>query len=320
MRTPPSGRQVRLAAHDQEIVAVEVGGGLRIYRAGGRDVLDGYAEEDMCDGGRGQLLAPWPNRLGDGSFEWRGRRLQTAITEVPARNAIHGLVRWANWTVPDSTPQPWGPQTPPDSTSLAYRLYPQPGWPWTLDLRVGYRLVPERGLEVRTSVTNVSEEICPIGFGWHPYLKGPVDRCRLTVPAATTYVFDERGLPRSRRSVDGTDLDFRRSRLVGGARLDAAFTDLERGPDGRARVVLEWPDGDPVTVWVDGNFTHLMVFSGDTLSDGSRRRQGLAVEPMTCAPDMLRNGDGLRSLEPGETFEALWGISPFSHRPSSPRF
>ncbi len=298
---------------------MEVGGGLRAYRVldpsgGTRDILDGYAEGEMCSGGRGQVLAPWPNRLAGGAFDWNGERLQTAITEVEAHNAIHGLVRWANWAVPDSTPQPWGPQTPPDSTSLSYRLHPQPGWPWTLDFRVAYRLVAGSGLEVRTTVTNVSATLCPLGFGWHPYLKGMVDGGRLTVPAATFYVSDDRGIPKARHPVEGTDLDFRAGRPIGSTRLDVAFTDLERDGDGRARVVFEPPGTGPVTLWVDRSYTHLMVYSGDTLSDESRRRQGLAVEPMTGAPDLLNNHDGLRTLEPGEVFEATWGIDPFRNR------
>lgn len=316
MLPAPSGRQVRLAAHDQELVAVEVGGGLRAYRALGRDVLDPYAEDEMCSGGRGQLLGPWPNRLGDGAFEWDGRAYQTALTEVPKHNAIHGLVRWSSWTLPDATIQPWGPQTPPDSTHLDLRQYPQPGWPWTLDWRVTYRLVPGAGLEVRTSVTNASAESCPIGFGWHPYLAVPagpnglVDGCTLTVPAAAAYRSDDRGLPVERYATAGTDVDFRAGRTVGAARLDLAFTDLDRDAAGRATVTLQGPRGQ-VRLWVDRTFTHLMVFTGDTLSDPARRRRGLAVEPMTCAPDMLRTGDGRRVLEPGETTEGTWGIDPF---------
>jgi aldose 1-epimerase len=319
----PSGRQVRLAAHDQEIVAVEVGGGLRTYRAAGadgimRDVLDPYPEHQMADGGRGQLLAPWPNRLADGRFEWAGRTQQTAITEVEAHNAIHGLVRWANWTVPESDRlhSPYTPQTPPDSTSLTYRLHPQPGWPWTLDFRVTYRLVADRGLEVRTTVTNGSDETCPFGFGWHPYIKAlaaRVDECRLTLPATTAYRADDWGLLVERVAVAGTDLDYTApaGRPIGDARLDVAFTDLERDPDGRARVGLEGPDGRSVCLWLDGHYTHLMVYTGDTLSDTSRRRQGLAVEPMTGAPNLLNNHDGLRTLDPGATFEATWGLDPF---------
>jgi aldose 1-epimerase len=311
MPPPPSGRQVHLSAHDQELVAVEVGGGIRSYRAAGRDVLDGYGAETVCDGGRGQLLAPWPNRLAGGRFTWEGRRLQTALTEPEAGNAIHGLVRWANWTVPDATPQPWTPQTPPDSTSLSLRLHPQPGWPWTLDLRVTYRLVAGAGLEVRTSVANVSDEPVPFGVGWHPYLLGPVDGCRLTVPASTAYRTDGRGVPTGTFSVDGTEVDFRAGRPVADARLDTAFTDLERHAAGRAVVTVERADGERFDLWMDRQYTHVMVYSGDTLSDPARRRAGLAVEPMTGAADLLNNHDGLRVLAPGATFEATWGVDPF---------
>jgi aldose 1-epimerase len=63
---------------------------------------------------------------------------------------------------------------------------------------------------------------------------------------------------------------------------------------------------------MDRAYTHLMIFSGDTLGDAARRRRGLAVEPMTCAPDMLRSGDGRLILEPGQTFAAAWGLQTFS--------
>ena len=78
---------------------VELGAGLRTYTVGDRSVLDGYLSEEMCSGGRGQALIPWPNRLRDGRFEWDGHGLQTALTEPGQHNAIHGLVRWAPWTV-----------------------------------------------------------------------------------------------------------------------------------------------------------------------------------------------------------------------------
>ena len=50
-----------------------------------------------------------------------------------------------------------------------------------------------------------------------------------------------------------------------------------------------------------------MVFTGDTLGD--RARQGVAVEPMTCAPDAFNSGLGLRVLEPGERLIMRWGIA-----------
>jgi len=33
-------------------------------------------------------------------------------------------------------------------------------------------------------------------------------------------------------------------------------------------------------------------------------------EPMTCAPNAFQSGDGLVTLEPGESLSARWGIEP----------
>jgi aldose 1-epimerase len=315
----PSGEQIRLSHAGQELTVVEVGGGIRAYNAGGRPVIDGYEESEMCPGGHGQLLAPWPNRLADGSFEWEGQSHQTPLSEPENHNAIHGLVRWAAWSVA---------AVDPGEARLTYRLHPQPGWPWDLDLAVAYRL-GEDGLRVVTEVANVGDAksgTCPFGVGWHPYLAafgGLVDQTELLVPAAEAYRSDGRGLPVGRGPVEGTKLDFRRRRTVGEAVLDVAFTRLERGDDGRAVVELtptgrgRGPSGGDshrygVRMWIDRAYTHLMVFSGDTLADTARRRRGLAVEPMTCAPDMLRSGDGRLVLEPGQSFQAAWGLETFS--------
>ena len=285
---------------------MEVGGGLRTYTAGGRPVLDGYPEDEPSSSGRGQVLMPWPNRLGDGRFVWNDVGLQTALTEPENHNAIHGLVRWASWTVAEEASH---------RVRMENRLYPQPGWPWILDLAVTYTLGDD-GLEVRTTARNLpgGAGACPFGAGWHPYLDafgGLVDEAVLTFGAATAYVADERGLPRHTVTVAGTDLDFSTGRPIGGAHLDTAFTDLARDSRGRATVELRAGDGSDrrTRLWVDAAYTHLMVFSGDTVDQVDRRRHGLAVEPMTCAPDMLRNGFGRIVLEEGETFEATWGLT-----------
>jgi len=51
---------------------VEAGGGLRAYQVAGADVVDGYAEEELCPAGRGQILAPWPHRIRDGRYDFSG--------------------------------------------------------------------------------------------------------------------------------------------------------------------------------------------------------------------------------------------------------
>src|SRR5215813_8313487 len=158
----PSGEQVELTVEDQHVVVVGVGGGLRRYDVGDESVLDGYSVVSLCGSGRGQLLAPWPNRIQDGSYEFEGKRHQLALDEPERQNAIHGLVRWSEW---------WVAEHGPERALLEHRLHPSPGYPFTLDIRIEYA-VGEDGLTVWVEATNVGEEPCPYGFGAHPYLAG----------------------------------------------------------------------------------------------------------------------------------------------------
>jgi aldose 1-epimerase len=274
-----------------------VGGGLRVYSADGRDVLDGYGEDKLCSSGRGQLLIPWPNRIADGRYEFDGRVEQLPLDEPERGNAIHGLVRWAAWDVVERHR---------DRVAIAHVLHPRPGYPFTLAVRVEYALAAD-GLTIRTEATNVGTEACPYGAGAHPYLAvadGSVDELTLTIPADTVLESDDRGLPVAARPVDGTDFDFRSPKQVGALRLDHCFGDLAREGDGRARVRL----GNGTSLWADRSFNYLMVFTGDGLPDVDRR--SLAVEPMTCPPNAFRSGDGLARLEPDETHVATWGVCP----------
>ena len=81
MTFAPSGRQFEISAGDQHATIVEVGGGIRSYRAGDRDVLQPYPPGQMCDGAHGTPLIPWPNRLADGRYRFGGTDHQVALTE-----------------------------------------------------------------------------------------------------------------------------------------------------------------------------------------------------------------------------------------------
>jgi aldose 1-epimerase len=189
-------------------------------------------------------------------------------------------------------------------------LHPQPGYPFSLALEVEYALAAD-GLSVRTTATNIGVDACPYGAGVHPYLTvgtPSVDAAILTSPGATVIRSDDRGLPVGTDRVERTPFDFRRARAIAATTLDHAFTDLERGDDGLARVELRHPDGSGVVLWVDEGYRYLMLFTGDPLPDVGRR--SLAVEPMTCPPNAFRTGESLVRLEPGETHTARWGLTP----------
>jgi aldose 1-epimerase len=296
----PSGEQIEITAGDQHAVIVEVGGGVRTFSVDGRELLDGYRLDEICSSGRGQVLIPWPNRLEDGRYVFRERSHQLPLTDVATGNAIHGLVRWASWAVREREAH---------RVVVEHVLRPQPGYPFNLRLRIEYT-VADDGLNVSTTATNDGSEVVPYGAGAHPYFMvgtPTIDAALLRVPARTVVLFDERGLPRATQTVDGTGYDFREPRPIGPLVLDNAFTDLERGADGRAYVDLEAADGAHVALWVDEHYPYVMVFSGDPLPDVARR--SLAVEPMTCPPNALRTGESLICLEPGSSFTSAWGIA-----------
>ena len=299
---PPSGEQFEIAAGDQRAVVVEVGGGLRSYTAGDRDVVDGYGVEEQSTSGRGQVLVPWPNRLEDGRYEFDGVRHQLALTEPERANAIHGLVRWAAWRAGERERH---------RVVMEHVVHPQPGYPFTLGLSVEYAL-GESGLSVSTTARNLGTGACPYGCGHHPYLTvgtAAIDTLELQAPGRRVVLSDERSLPKGSEVVEGTQYDFLAPKTIGATSLDNAFTDLDRDDDGRARVRLRDPDGDSgVTLWMDESYRYVMLFTGDALPDVNRR--SLAIEPMTCPPNAFRTGEAVIWLEPGQSATSSWGIEP----------
>ncbi len=301
MSTPPSGRQFELRRGEQRAVVVEVGGGIREYSVADRPVLEPFPLEQMCDGAHGAPLIPWPNRLAEGRYSFAGSEHQLALDEPERGNAIHGLLRWRPWSELDHSA---------DRVVVGARLLPMPGYPFAVEVSIAYEL-GEDGLSVTTGARNIGETECPFGAGQHPYLSpgdGPIDDCTLQLDAATRLLNEERHqIPVGREPVAGTAYDFRTPRRIGEQQIDDAFTDLARDASGCSRARLECPDGTSVELWVDEHYPFLEAYSGDTLAP-ARRRRALAVEPMSCAPDAFRSGDGLLRLAPGESTSMSWGV------------
>ncbi len=300
MSQAPSGGQFRIAAGPHRATIVEVGGGIREYAVNGRNVLDPYPLDAMCDGAHGAPLIPWPNRLADGTYSFDGRDHQVPLTEPDKHNAIHGLLRWRNWQAIEHEP---------DRVVMATRLHPLKGYPFLLDVQIEYT-VSEAGLKVVTSATNAGETASPYGSGQHPYLSpgaGLIDECALHLDAATWVdTLNDRQLPTGTRPTSGTPWDFAAAKKLGAQQLDLPFSDLTRDSDQNAWVALTGPDGARAELWVDDTYQLVELFTGDTLAP-DRRRRGLGVEPMTCPPNAFQTGTGLRRLDPGVVVTTTWG-------------
>jgi aldose 1-epimerase len=297
----PSGAQWRIASGPHQATVVEVGGGLREYTVDGVPAVDPYPATSVCPRSAGQLLAPWPNRLGGGRYTFYGTTYQLPITEVTRGNASHGLARWVAWQRVEQTPE---------SVELTCVLPPQPGYPFALGLTTRWSVGLD-GLRADHTAVNLGATAAPFGFGAHPYLRvsdATLDDLVLHLPVAERLTVDERLLPTGREPVNGTPHDFRAARQIRGTELDTTFTGLTRDADGIARFRLTDTDGAGVELWQGATFGWVQVYSG--IGPSGSLRHTLAVEPMSCPPDAFRSGDGLVTLAPGDRWTGSWGITP----------
>lgn len=260
-----------------------------------RDILWGYSGTANKKGGQGDVLAPWPGRIRDGTYTFDGVRRELPKNDKDGPNAIHGFLRT----------RPWEGQVQGATARFRARIRPDdhPGYPFDLELVVGYELLPT-GLACAFVAHNPGTAPAPFGAGFHPYIATPVtvDGVTLQVPASRLVEYD--GLLATGATVPlPAALDFRAARPVQGARLNHCVTGLVPDADGFTRVHV-----NDVEVWMDRAFAYLVLYTGDAL--GPAARQGLAVEPMTCGPDAFNHPSlGLTLLGPGQAAVGTWGVT-----------
>lgn len=280
-----------------------VGATLEGLTVGGRDLLVRNPGTGPMLFFRGAIVAPWPNRIGDGTYSWDGQEIRTALNEPERGNALHGLVSF----------QPFTPATvSEDELVLRGELFPSTGYPFHLLLTVHYALDPQEGLLTTVTARNLGGRDAPYGVCPHPYLVAgpePLDEWSLQVEADTVLtVTEDRLLPTGTAPVEpGSDFDFRRAKVIGPLFLDHAFTDLGRDEQGRVTVRVTAPGGTGVELTGGPESPWLQIHTGDR-PEPENDRLGLAVEPMTCPPDAFRSGTDVVRLAPGDEHAAGWSL------------
>lgn len=169
-------------------------------------------------------LVPYVNRIRGGAFHFRGRDVRIAPNMPGDPSPLHGQ-GWLNpWRVEESS-----------DASAALSFAHEPGeWPWAYEARQDFAL-DARGLSVRLTCRNLSDEPMPCGLGQHPYFPcGP--GTRIDTRATHAWTIDEQVLPVEKVPAEGRyDL---RNRLVCGQDLDNGWG----GWGGAARMSdPDWP-------------------------------------------------------------------------------
>ena len=301
---PLSGEQFELSAGDYRATIASVGASLRELTWQGRHLVVPFDAHEIRPDYRGAVLAPWPNRVVDGKYQFDGLEHQLALTEPERGDALHGLVVWQDFT-------PINEES--SAVTLGATVPAQTGYPFRLELTVTYSLT-RQGLTVSLGASNTSPRPAPFGTGIHPYLcagPGGVNDWFLKLPAASVLaVTPDRLIPLEVHLVteSASQFDFRSQRAIGDTFLDHAFTHFSADSDGMFTARLTDAAGEGVAIRWGKDCPWLQVHTADR-PDPATNRIGLAIEPMTCPPDAFNSGSDLLTLPVGGSTSVQWHLA-----------
>ena len=224
------------------------------------ELIPDFLAEDPVDYIYGHILAPWPNRLEDASYEFRGTRYQFEDHDAQ-HNKNHGLLLTEDFELREHLQ---------DRLTLGYRFGKHPGYPFEIDLEIQYALT-DQGLEVSATAKNLGKD-APFAIGFHPYFLTS-DHFRLQAKFSGKSIQNERMLPVGTEVIDGLDLD-QDSKELG---------DLDNLFEGSNRVSIAREDG----VLVIEATKNLPFFMAYRPHDRIASEPVLALEPQSARANVF---------------------------------
>lgn len=267
----------------------DVGAALLGFKYQSQQLVPISQEADLLKIYYGSVIAPWPNRIADGSYSFAGIDYQLEINEAQRNNALHGYSAELTWRRSAETES---------SVEFDVEVGGRPGFPALVKLKVRYTL-SKAGLEMEFQAVNHSEFATPFGFAFHPYLSvsGEPDDWLLKMDAKKYLEVDPaRLLPLAMKSTADTQFDFSSGRTPVSAFLDHAFTDFSKEA-GRSSLQLIGPEYGIEVSWdQDWLQVHYPILSGD--------QSAVVIEPMSCPPNSFQSGQGLDVLAPNQLLQS----------------
>ena len=193
--------------------------------------------------------------------------------------------------------------------TLRTTVWPQPGYPFRLDLEVRWALDAATGLTCELTAHNPGPDPVPYGCGIHPYLVAPggtIDDWTLDLPARRRLLVDDGLLPTALVPATAAH-DFAGGRRIAGAEIDHAYTDVRFGDRDEAAATLVDDTGAGARISFGTGTPWVQVCTSDWPGPG--HRAAVAVEPMTCPPNALQTGTDLVQIESGQESRTWWRLS-----------
>lgn len=221
----------------------------------------------------GSVLAPWPNRLEDGTFSFSGKTHRYGPLD-PEQNVNHGLI------LRSALEYEVG-----DSEITFFHRFTAADFGFEIDLQFGYRLT-KIGFEGWAKAKNLGASSAPFAIGFHPYFHIP-GKAKLSASVTKAFVTNSRMLP-----VDTKEIQSLEVALPDTSKLDKGYF----GENWRVMV-----EGEEFSFEItQRNLNHLMLYrpSPSLFVDGS---EGIAIEPQSAPANAFNTELEKHLIQPSET-------------------
>jgi aldose 1-epimerase len=297
------------AQNERALIVPEAGCQCFSYTVGALDVIAGPSSPEVWrrhpHRGGIPILFPWPGRIADARFNWKGREYRVPMNEPARGAALHGFACERAFKVVRRQPASI-------SSMLDSADYPEIAsfWPWPFALETEYEV--GNGLKLNVRIRNHGDEPMPFGFGAHPYfhtLFGSTGErgAMLEIDAEARWPLDSRLLPTGPAEPLAGKYDLRSPRVLGSQTYDDVFRMEQSSDRSKPRARLMDPSKKVAfEVFADPVFRDFCVYAPPD-------SPVITIEPFTCGPDAFNLAargieTGARELAPGETFSASFEI------------
>lgn len=262
------------------------------------NVIDGFVDDQDFKLNNGtsfksNFLFPFPNRIRDGLYAFQHTRHQLPLNFPQENNTIHGLVY-------DQEFELLGTQEDIHEAKIVLQLDAKPfeGFPFTFCLKITY-VFSKTGLQMTSEIVNTGKDEFPFGLGWHHYFKVGqlIDTAVFNFPSVSLLQVDQQMIPYGEIT---NYREFTLPKTISDTQLDTCFF---LGDQGMVDLILE-EKATGIKLALHYNtqdFPYLQVYTPP-------HRKTIAIEPMTCAPDVFNNHKGLKTLKPKEVFLSAFEV------------
>jgi aldose 1-epimerase len=257
------------------------------------------------------FLGPWANRLDEQAFYANGKRYAFDMELGNVRGAIpiHGfLTTNTHWRVVEV-------KADAESAWATSRLefFKEPAWmkqwPFAHTIEITHRL--HGGvLEVRTTITNLSDEPMPVAIGFHPYYQltdSGRDDWRISIAARTHWRLAPNKVPTGETEPIERLFPQPAAATLRGYDLDDVFGDLIRDANGRATMSVAGTS-QRLDIALGPNFRSVVVWS-------PKGSAFICIEPMAGITDALNLAQKgvykeLQTIAAGGVWQESFWIAP----------